>query len=58
MFCLCEIHEQCWVSMACRGLSYVNVVNFYCCGTWQIWVVLYAEGCGVSSAKCFIGMQL
>ena len=19
----------------------------YCCQTWQIWVVLYAEGCGV-----------
>ena len=31
------------------GVSYV--VKFYCCWTWQIWIVFYVEGCGVSSAE-------
>ena len=46
----CGAHEQCWVCMACWSVSYV--VNCYCCWTWQTWVALYAEGCGVSSAEC------
>ena len=35
-----------------------DVVNFYCCRTWQIRVVLSVEGCGDSSAECLVNVQL
>ena len=34
------------------------VVNFSVAATWHVWVVLYAEGCGVSSAECFVGVKI
>jgi len=44
----CGVHEQWWICMACWSVSYV--VNFCFCWTWHIWVVIYVEGCWVSSA--------
>ena len=28
--------------------------DFCCCQTWQIWVILYTEDCGESSAECLV----
>ena len=36
----------------CEKPHKTYVVKFYCCWTWQIWIVFYVESCGVSSAEC------
>ena len=48
----CGVDEQCWVCMVRWSLNYV--VNFYCCWTWHMWAVFYAEDCGVSNAEYLV----
>ena len=50
----CWVCSSCW----CAWEWVICIVGGYCRWAWQIWFVLYAEGCGLSSGECLVHLYL